>query len=119
MPESAETAVDPESGERLEKILNWGDMVRCERMSPADLPIVVEVVRTQGHRTLRIYFEEIKDADREWILDEIVRRGATYENANDTMHALDLEPNVNSEKLLDYLAREEEAGHLAWETGWS
>lgn len=157
MPESAETSVDPESGERLEKILielppdhwsghggervwakplgdalyevrsmpwyaydiNWGDVVRCEGMSPADLPIVAEVVRSQGHLTLRVYFEEIKDADRERMLDEIVGRGATYENADDMMYALDLEPDVNSQELLDYLAREEEAGHLAWETGWS
>ena len=79
-------------------------------MSPADLPIVVEVVRSQGHLTLRIYFEEIKRADRERILDEIVRRGATYENADDMMYALDLEPNVNPQRLLDYLALEEEAG---------
>jgi hypothetical protein len=157
MRESAETSVDPKSGERLEKILielpsdhwsgkggervwakplgdglyevrnypwyaydiSWGDVVRCEGMSPADLPIVAEVVQSQGHLTVRIYFEEIGGTDRERILDEIVRRGATYENADDMMYALDLEPNVDPQRLLDYLAVEEEAGHLAWESGWS
>jgi len=157
MRESAETSIDPESGERLEKILielpsdhwsgkggervwakplgdgryeirntpwyaydiSWGDVVRCEGMSPADLPIVAEVVRSHGHLTARIFFEEIEGAKRERILDEINKRGATYENADDTMYALDLEPNVNSQSLLDYLAVEEEAGHLVWESGWS
>lgn len=100
--------------------INWGDVVRCEGMSPADLPIVAEVVRSGGHLTVRIYFEDAVEAvERKRILEEINRRGATYENADDTMYALDLEPHVIPEALLDFLAVEEEAGHLAWESGWS
>lgn len=157
MHQSAETLVDPETGERLEKILielqpdhwsgntgerlwakpfddglyeirntpwyaydvSWGDVVRCEGMSPADLPIVAEVVRSAGHVTVRIFFQEVETAERERLLEEINRIGATYENADGTLYALDLEPNVKLETLLDFLAVQEEAGNLAWESGWS
>lgn len=157
MHQSAETLVDPETGERLEKILielqpdhwsgeggerlwakplddglyeirntpwyaydvSWGDVVRCEGMFPADLPIVAEVVRSAGHLTVRIFFDEVEAAERERILEEINRKGATYENAGGTRCALDVEPTVNPEALLDYLAVHEEAGHLAWDSGWS
>jgi len=153
---SAETYLEPESGEELAKILielptdhwsgnggervwakrledslyegrktpwspyevNWGDVVRCEGMSPADLPIVVEVVREGGHRTLRVFFEEIAPETRGSILAEINRLGATYENGDETLYSLDLEPDRPLEPLLDFLAVEEGAGRLAWETGW-
>jgi hypothetical protein len=153
---SAETYLEPESGEELEKVLielpadhwsgkggervwakrleeslyevrntpwyayevNWGDVVRCEGISSAGLPIVVDVVREGGHRTLRVFFEEIGADSRESILAEINRLGATYENGDDTIYSLDLEPDRPLEPLLDFLASEEEAGHLAWETGW-
>ena len=97
---SAETTTDPETGERLEKILielppghwsgeggermwakplednvyeirntpwyadnlNWGDVVRCDGVSSADLPIVAAVVRPGGHRTLRVFFEDVGEA---------------------------------------------------------
>jgi hypothetical protein len=114
---SAETSVDPQTGEALEKILielpqdhwsgrsgervwatplgaglfeirntpwyaydiNWGDVVRCEGMSPADLPIAAGVSRRGGHRTLRVFFLDDDDAGRDEILTEISRNGATYE----------------------------------------
>lgn len=157
MHQSAETLVDPETGELLEKILielpadhwsgqggervwakplgewsyeirsspwyaydvSWGDVVRCEVMSPADLPIVAEVIRSGGHLTLRVFLLDATDSDREKILEEIYAKGATYENADGTMYALDLEPGVNLQELLDYLAVKEETGFLSRETGWS
>ena len=158
MPRSAETFVDPKTGELLEKILielpqdhwsghtgervwakpldqdiyeirsvpwyaydvSWGDVVRCEGMSPADLPVVADVVQSGGHLTVRLYFEDaVEPTERGRILEEVNRRGATYENANDSMYGLDIEPHVSPEALLDYLAVEEEAGRLTWESGWS
>jgi hypothetical protein len=154
---SAETTIDPESGESLEKILvelpshhwsghdgervwakpledgiyeirntpwyaydlNWGDVVRCDGMSSADLPTVAQVIRPGGHRTLRLFFEDVGEADREQILREINRLGATYENGDDVLYGLDAEPGRSLEALLDYLAIQEEAGLLTWETGWS
>jgi hypothetical protein len=44
--------------------LNWGDVVRCEGMSTADLPIVADVVGHGGHRTIRVFFEEAEDEER-------------------------------------------------------
>ncbi len=100
--------------------LSWGDVVRCDGVSPADLPIVAEVVQPGGHLTIRIMFKEaVEEQNREEILAHVNRLGATYENADGTMYALDLEPNLTPQRLLDYLAVQEERGVLAWESGWS
>ena len=98
--------------------IDWGDTVRCEGMSPADLPIVAEVVLDGGHRTLRVFFEDLAPDERKQILDEINRLGATYENNDGSLYALDLEPAEPLEPLLDFLAAQAEAGRLDWETGW-
>jgi hypothetical protein len=156
---SAESTVDPETGEALEKILlelptghwsghggervwakplggdryevrntpwyandvNWGDVVRCEDVSPAGLPIVQERVREGGHGTLRVHFPpETESAVRAAILDRLNDLGATYEeHADAALYALDVEPGVALEPLCDLLSSEEELGTLSWETGWS
>jgi hypothetical protein len=154
---SAETTVDPESGELLEKILvglaaehwsgnsaeriwakplggdvyevrntpwyaydlNWGDEVRCEGLSEAGLPIVVEIVKPGGHQTLRLFFEGAPSEERERVLRRINELGATYENADDVLYSIDLEPDVAPAPILDLLALEAEQGTLSWETGWT
>jgi hypothetical protein len=156
-PASAESTVDPESGEVLEKILvgldpdhwsgtgaerlwakpvgdglyevrntpwyaydlNWGDTVRCEGLSEAGLPIVSELVVPGGHRTLRLFFEKAPPDERERVLGELNTLGAMYENADDTLYSVDLEPDVAVEPVLDLLAREAEQAGLSWETGWT
>jgi hypothetical protein len=157
-PTSAETTVDSESGELLEKILvglepdhwsggsaerlwakprsdglfeirntpwhaydiNWGDVVRCEGLSEAGLPIVVEIIEVSGHQTLRLFFSaQTTPEERGRVLTRLNSLGATYENADDTLYSLDLEPNVTSEPILDLLAVEAEGGVLSWETGWT
>ena len=87
-------------------------------MSPADLPVVADVVLEGGHRTLRVFFDELAPDERTEILSEIHRLGATYENNDGSLYALDLEPERPLEPLLDFLAVQEEAGRLGWETGW-
>jgi hypothetical protein len=97
--------------------MNWGDVVVCEGRSPADLPIVAKLVRSSGHRTLRIWFEEnIPRAERDAVLNEINELGASYENADDQLYALDLEAEVDAPPLLDRLAVLEQQGTLNWET---
>lgn len=155
---SAETTVDPKSGELLEKVLvwlgpdhwsgnaaerlwakplgddlyevrntpwyaydiNWGDTVRCEGLSEAGLPVVVEIVNSGGHYTLRFFFDEQASVEtRERLLQDLGSFRALYENADDTLYSIDLEPGVEVERILDFLAREAEQGTLSWETGWT
>ncbi len=157
-PRSAESTVDPESCELLEKILvglepdhwsgngaerlwakpvaedlyeirntpwyandlNWGDVVRCEGVSEAGLPIVVEVVGAEGHQTLRLFFTaQASPEERERILERLNELGPTCENADGRLYALDLDPSVAVEPVLDFLAVEAERGTLDWETGWT
>ena len=99
--------------------VNWGDVVRCEGLSLADLPIVREVVRPGGHRTLRAYFLTTQDSERDAILDELMQLGAMHENADGKMYSLDLEPDVDLDQVVRYLKEKEAAGVLGWETGWS
>jgi len=99
--------------------VNWGDVVRCEGMSPANLPIVAEVLRSGGHRTLRVFYLGDDNDEREAILAEINRAGAQYENADGMTYALDIAPNANLGELLRYLSEKEAADVLAWESGWS
>ncbi len=97
--------------------VNWGDIVRCQGLSPAGLPQIVEVVTAGGHSTLRIMF----DADypsKEALLDELHGLGGSYESADDLLYSIDVEPGVPVEPILDYLARASELGGFAWETGW-
>jgi hypothetical protein len=100
--------------------MNWGDVVACEGLSPADLPIVANLVSTSGHRTLRVWFDEsVTPADRDAALERFNELDAWYENADDQLYVLDLEPDVDAAPILDYLAVAEELGTLHWETGWS
>ena len=100
--------------------LNWGDVVRCEGFSPAGVPIVRERTRAGGHRTLRIFFSDASgEPQRQSLLDDVARFGATYECGHERFYSLDLEPDVDGEPILDLLSVAEEDGLLAWETGWT
>jgi hypothetical protein len=154
---SAETTIDSESREELEKLLielppehwsgngaervwgkrvrdqqyevrntpwyafgiNWGDVVRCEGLSEAELPIVRQVVHVGGHRTLRIMLEASCSAqDRVSVLARLNELGATYENANETLYAVDVEPGVDVGPIVAELDERERAGVLEWESTW-
>jgi hypothetical protein len=100
--------------------MNWGDVVVCEGLSEAGLPIVGRRLRAGGHQTLRVWFDEsVTPTDREATLEQLNELGAWYENADEELYALDLEPGVDAVPILDYLAVAEELGTLRWETGWS
>jgi Domain of unknown function (DUF4265) len=100
--------------------MNWGDIVVCDGLSPAGLPIVAKLISTSGHQTLRVWFDEsVTPTGRDAILDQLNQLGAWYENADDELYALDLEPGVDAVPILDYLAVAEERATLRWETGWS
>ena len=100
--------------------LNWGDIVRCEGVSEAGLPVVVEIVRPSGHQTVRLIFEpETHGSDRERVLSRLNELNAWYENADGRMYSVDIEPEASAEAVLDLLAREAEQRTLSWETGWT
>jgi hypothetical protein len=83
--------------------VNWGDVVKARARSDDQWPIFVEVVRRSGHRTMHVYILEEGQERRHEFLTKLNELGATYENANDKMYALDFEPDVNVQPVLAYL----------------
>jgi hypothetical protein len=85
--------------------INWGDWVKAISPSDDQWPRFVSVVKRSGHRTMHVYFlsennEEITEA-----LTEINRLGASYENADGKVYAVDCEPEIAVGPIVDYLSQ--------------
>jgi uncharacterized protein DUF4265 len=83
--------------------VNWGDIVKARPRSDGQWPIFIEVVRRSGHRTVHIYLLEKGREKQEEFLAKFKELGATYENADSKMYALDFEPGVDVQPTLAYL----------------
>jgi hypothetical protein len=83
--------------------VNWGDWVRAIAPSDDKWPVFVSVVKRSGHRTIHVILLEGGFSRREQILREITRLGASYENNNDKMYALDCPPEVDVAPIIQYL----------------
>lgn len=100
--------------------LNWGDVVRCAGLSPADLPIVRQVVERSGHRTVRVFFNEqgVSEDEQEAILGKLAELQAFHERHGDNFLALDVEPQADYEAVFTLLAEQNEAQKLVFEEAW-
>jgi len=100
--------------------LNWGDVVRCEGLSPADLPIVQEVIERSGHRTLRVFFNDrdVSTVQQQVILDELSDLQAFHERHGPNLLALDVEPQADYDVLFAYLAAKTDSQTLMFEEAW-
>jgi hypothetical protein len=68
-------------------------------------PVFVSVIRRGGHRTIQIILLEAGTLKKEEILKELSERGATYENANGKLFALDFEPGIAWDSAKTYLKK--------------
>lgn len=82
--------------------INWGDRVKAVAESEDKWPTFISVVKRSGHRTMHIYLLEEGRERREELLAEINRLGASYENADSSMYAVDCGPDVDAVPVFSY-----------------
>ena len=92
--------------------INWGDWVRAVSAKDDEWPTFVSVVKRSGHRTMQIYILQAGSGRKDEMLAEINRFGASYENADGKMYALDCPPETDIGPIREYLAKLEERGFL-------
>jgi hypothetical protein len=97
--------------------LHFHDVVRAVPDGPGELPRVREVVRRSGHKTLRVLFDgAVDEPDRKVMLEELHRWRCFHENADETLYALDVQPEGDNDAVFDQLTEWEEDGKLQFET---
>lgn len=92
--------------------LNVEDVVRCDE--PRDTPPVIrEVVKRSGNRTLRVIFTE--EADEETCVDiiwELIQRGIAHERAVSKNYMFNVVPNNDYIWVRDFLRAKDQEGVL-------
>jgi uncharacterized protein DUF4265 len=88
--------------------VNWGDVVLALSDSEDHWPTMQKVVRRSGHRTLHIvFFKEATDVEKQGMLSRLKDWKASYENAQDRLYAIDVEPDGDFDALCVFLAAPE------------
>ena len=97
--------------------LNFGDVVRALSESQDLKPEVIEIKKSNGHKTLRVHFNESVEIEkRREYLSQLHAFRAFYENANDKLFAIDIEPDGDYESVCNKLNEWENQGILEYET---
>jgi hypothetical protein len=97
--------------------LNFSDVVRAVQPAPDKKPVVAELVRSSGHRTLRVSFSDsLPESDRPDLLHSLKELKAFYEGANKRFFAIDVEPEGDYGAVCDRLSDWEAQGLLEYET---
>jgi len=92
--------------------INFLDVVRA--IAPAEdmNPVVTEVVHRSGHRTVHVMFLDEGKDEKDNVLSRLNEFGASYENANGSLYAIDVKPDVDFDVIADYLEDCQEKGWL-------
>jgi uncharacterized protein DUF4265 len=97
--------------------LNFADVVRAVSSSPKKKPLVREVARPSGHRTLRVFFSESVPADaRLELLRSLNELRGSFEGASPKYFAIDVEPEGDYDAIRARLEGWEAGGVLGYET---
>jgi hypothetical protein len=97
--------------------LNYLDIVRAITDGRESKPLVKEVVRRSGHRTLRVLFlTDTVESQRLLLLKGLNRFGVTWEGSDRKLFSLDVPPNGDYQATCNQLGEWEQAGHLEYET---
>ena len=97
--------------------LNFGDVVRALEPAPDKKPVVLELVRPSGHRTLRVLFSEsVAEPARLKLLQSLGHLKASFEGATARHFAIDIDPEGDYAAVCDRLAEWEAQGLLEYET---
>ena len=93
--------------------LNVEDIVRCDE-PPDTKPVIKELVKRSGNRTLRVIFkDETPDDVGIDIIWELRQHGLAYEKAAFKRYMFNVEPKDDYVQARDYLRAKEEEG-LLW-----
>jgi hypothetical protein len=97
--------------------LNYHDVVSATADSDELKPEIRELVEPSGHRTFRVFFEKHLERDeQEKILDSMKDLTISYERANSTYFALDMQPEGNYQAVFDRLDELEQQNILGFES---
>jgi hypothetical protein len=92
--------------------INFLDVVRAIAPGEDKNPVVTEVVHRRGHRTIHVIFLDEGTDHKDDVLNHLKELKANYENANGSMYAIDLKPDVDFDVVADYLAECQDKGWL-------
>jgi len=81
--------------------VSWKDVVTAQPDERGQL-CFSEVVEKSGHRTVRVLFEQDRPAG-DPVLDGLVKLGCTFEGAHKRLFAIDVPPEVDLEKVRQFL----------------
>lgn|GEM_PF-2838075 len=93
--------------------INFLDVVRAIAPDEDKNPVFTEVYRRSGHRSIHVIFTQASDGEKAKVLQSVKQFGANYENANGTLYAIDLPPEVSFEEVADFLEQKEDLGLLS------
>jgi len=97
--------------------LNFHDVVRATADSPDLKPEIREVIETSGHKTLRVIFPKTVERDKQVkLLSSLDEFKASFERADGTNVAIDIEPEGSYSDVYDLLQEWEDSGLLSFET---
>lgn len=84
------------------RTVNWLDVVEAVPDNDDEWPKFVKVVSRSGHRTIHLHLLENGRAIKQEILDRCNQLGATYEEADGRLYALDFAPGVDLAPAIQY-----------------
>ena len=85
--------------------VSWKDIVYAPYDPDEQFATFQRVVRKSGHKTIRIIFREsvTEDNDARRVLEQLVSLGCTYEGANKRYICLDVSPEVDFDRVRQFL----------------
>ena len=93
--------------------INLHDVVKCKQ-EPNELPVIIQIVRRSGNRTLRVEFREETSAQNAVdIIMELRKKRVFYEKGSFRRYMFNIEPKMVYEAIRDFLKSKEEEG-LLW-----
>lgn len=97
--------------------INYLDVVKVDSSDDTNKPIVLEVVKPSGYKTLRVFFKKDFDKNSQLkIFEELEKFGVGCERLSDRYVALDIEPSGNYDAVIEKLSELEQDGILEYET---
>jgi hypothetical protein len=97
--------------------LNFDDTVEAIAPEPGTKPEIRRIVEPGGHRTIRVSFEaQTPREQRGPLLEQLNAHKASFENANGTLYAIDVEPEGDYDAVREQLDDWQREGLLDYET---
>lgn len=92
--------------------INFMDVVRAIAPAEDKHPVFTEVFKRGGHRAIQIVFLDRAEEVKREVLKGVNDLGASYENANGVLYAIDLPPQISFDEVVSYLQEKQDAGLL-------